>query len=147
MRETVNRLLANIDTVKEYFSSLREKDEDHRPAPGKWSKKEILGHLIDSGLNNLNRFVRGQYEDTPFIVYAQDNWVSLQYYQEQDAKDILGLWEALNRQIAHVLTHMSPENYERKCRSESEHTLAWLAQDYVAHMEHHMEQMGIAVVA
>jgi hypothetical protein len=147
MRETVERLLADIDSVKQYFSSLSEEENSHRPGPGKWSKKEILGHLIDSALNNLNRFVRGQYEDTPFIVYAQDDWVSLQHYQERDAKDILALWEALNRQIAHVLEHMSRANYERKCRSEAEHTLAWLAQDYVVHMEHHMEQMGMTVAA
>src|SRR5687768_11800892 len=112
MQDTVNRLLADIDSVKEYFSSLTEESASQRPAPGTWSKKEILGHLIDSALNNLNRFVRGQYEDTPYIVYAQDEWVRLQHHQERDMNDVLSLWEALNRQIAHVLSHMSPGNYD-----------------------------------
>ena len=147
MQQAIAQLLDDIEAVKTYFSSLYEEELSRRPAPGKWSKKEILGHLTDSALNNLNRFVRAQYEDTPHIVYAQDDWVRLQHYQEKDSKEILTLWESLNRQIAHVLSHMPLENYERPCRSENTHTLLWLAEDYVRHMEHHMRQMGMEIVS
>jgi hypothetical protein len=147
MQKAIAQLLVDIQAVREYISSLSEEELSRRPAPGKWSKKEILGHLADSALNNLNRFIRAQYEDSPHIVYAQDEWVRLQHYQERDSKDILALWESLNRQIAHVLTNMSVENYERLCRSEAAHTLQWLADDYVRHMEHHMRQMGIEIMS
>ena len=30
------------------------------PAPGRWAKKEVVGHLIDSAANNHQRFVRAQ---------------------------------------------------------------------------------------
>lgn len=143
MQDIVEKLIAHIAAVKGYSLSLPGDELSYRPAPGKWSKKEILGHLVDSALNNLNRFVRAQYEDSPYIVYAQDEWVRLQHYQEKDSKEILILWESLNDQIAHVLKHMPAENYDRLCRSEDTHTLLWLAEDYVRHMEHHMRQLGI----
>jgi hypothetical protein len=147
MQKAIAQLLEDIETVNRYFSSLSEDELSRHPAPGKWSKKEILGHLIDSGLNNLNRFIRSQYEDTPHIVYAQDDWVRLQHYQEKDSKEILALWESLNRQIAHVLTYMPKENYDKTCRTKDTHTLLWLAEDYVRHMEHHMRQMGIEILS
>jgi hypothetical protein len=52
-----------------------------KPAPDRWSKKEILGHLIDSAANNHQRFVRAQ--GTPrleFPGYEQEFWVATQAY-------------------------------------------------------------------
>ena len=49
-------------------------------APGKWSKREILGHLIDSAANNHQRFVRAQQSPRlEFPRYAQDDWVAVQH--------------------------------------------------------------------
>ncbi len=42
--------------------------------PNKWSKKEIIGHLINSATNNHQRFVRCQFETIPKIVYDQNKW-------------------------------------------------------------------------
>jgi hypothetical protein len=147
MQKAIRLLRSNIEAVKDYFSSLSEQELSARPSPGKWSKKEILGHLTDSAMNNLQRFIRGQYENTPYIVYAQDEWVKLQHYHEKDSRGLLDLWESLNLQIAHVLEYMPKKNYDRECRSESVHTLHWLAEDYVRHMEHHMRQMGMDVLS
>jgi hypothetical protein len=47
-----------------------------RPAQGKWSKQEILGHLIDSAINNLKRFTEIQFLPQPYTVisYSKMNW-------------------------------------------------------------------------
>src|SRR5229473_1548246 len=43
---------------------------------GKWSRKEILGHLIDSAANNHQRFVRLQHEEMlVYPSYRGDEWV------------------------------------------------------------------------
>ena len=50
-----------IDTVEQTAQQLRAVDAKTaavKPAPRKWSKKEILGHLLDSAVNNHHRFVR-----------------------------------------------------------------------------------------
>jgi hypothetical protein len=118
---------------------------DHKPAPNKWSKKEILGHLIDSAQNNLQRFVRGQYEDTPKITYSQDDWVNLQHYQDYDREELLQLWVSLNKHLARTLSVMDSSNYEKQCdtgKPETDvHSLKWMADDYLSHLKHHLNQI------
>lgn len=135
-------------TVEEASTRLQLLDEaslDSKPSPGKWSKKEILGHLIDSANNNLNRFIRGQYENEPHIVYDQDQWVALQNYQSMPFAEVLQLWKSSNSQVINVLKNIPPQNFERQCdtgKGEKDlHSLSWLANDYLAHMHHHLKQI------
>ena len=135
-------------TILEHASLIgnrREEELARKPAPTKWSKREILGHLVDSAQNNLQRFVRGQYEDTPAIVYNQDEWVQRQHYQRCDDHELLQLWILLNRHLCHVLEAMDPAHYEKKCNvgkgEASLQTLKFLAEDYLVHMKHHLHQI------
>jgi hypothetical protein len=86
--------------------SLRDIDPAtaaRRPAPGKWSPKEIVGHLIDSAANNHQRFVRAQEApDQHFPGYAQDHWVAAQDHQGSDWKVLIDLWQAYNFHLAHI---------------------------------------------
>ena len=109
-----------------------------KPAPGKWSKKEILGHLIDSAQNNIRRFIAAQYEDKPFIVYNQDKWVIASAYQQWDPSAIIDLWYQVNFQVCMILRNMPSEMYHRECQTQKVHTIAWLAEDYVKHLLHHL---------
>lgn len=118
---------------------------DHKPSPAQWSKKEILGHLVDSAQNNLQRFVRGQYEDTPKIIYFQDEWVKLQQYKDYDKEELIQLWVSLNLHLCRTLSVMDPANYDKPCDTGKPgtelHTLSFLADDYLKHMRHHLEQI------
>src|SRR4030095_2595683 len=55
-----NELVGVVETASQQLRLLQETEVSLKPAPGKWSKKEILGHLIDSATNNHQRFVRTQ---------------------------------------------------------------------------------------
>jgi hypothetical protein len=116
-----------------------------KPNPDKWSKKEVLGHLIDSAQNNLRRFIVGQYEDIPHIVYDQDFWVKASNYQHVPDRDVVVLWKLLNERIVSVLKEMPVENYDRLCNTGKAaptlHSLEWLAADYVKHLKHHLNQI------
>jgi hypothetical protein len=52
-------------------------EESRRPLkPGKWSAREVIGHLVDSACNNHQRFVRALFQDDlVFPGYDQDAWV------------------------------------------------------------------------
>jgi hypothetical protein len=128
------------------IQQLQEADFGLRPRLNKWSKKEILGHLIDSAQNNLRRFITVQYEmSPPHIVYDQDFWVSANDYNQVSKQDLILLWKLLNEQIARVLEKLPSSNLEKLCNTgkqrEELHPVSYLAADYLTHLRHHLEQL------
>ncbi len=120
-------------------------DWETKPSADKWSKKEILGHLIDSANNNLNRFIRCTYEQNFKLVYAQNEWVSVQHYRDAKVDDLLTLWRLLNKQISRVLSNYPDSIWQNTCDTGKGevtlHTVEYLATDYVKHMKHHLQQI------
>lgn len=114
---------------------------------GKWSKKEILGHLIDSGINNLKRFTDIQHSVLPYKVaqYNQVNLVVVNDYQNLPLEHLLTLWQSLNHQIVYVVNKLDDKklNYpvDPQYKDAELKTLSWIIVDYVAHMEHHFQQI------
>jgi DinB family protein len=125
------------------LGAIREAVYSAKPLPGKWSKKEVLGHLIDSAQNNIRRFVVAQYEDSPEIVYDQDKWVKIAGYHEYPSKDLVNLWRLLNLHICHILSNTSAEAAQRICDTHGteKQTIEWLAADYCNHLLHHLHQI------
>jgi hypothetical protein len=123
-------------------------------APGTWSRKEIIGHLIDSAANNHGRFVRAQATDhLLFDPYDADTWVRVQRYNELPWKDLVALWRDYNLHLARVMASADPLALERPRERHNLHdvafapvardrpaTLAYFMRDYVAHLEHHLDQ-------
>ncbi|WP_425593380.1 DinB family protein [Aquimarina algiphila] len=111
----------------------------------KWSKKEILGHLIDSAIHNLQRFTEVQFEPKPYIVrkYNQNDLVKVNRYQECTIENIVELWSTLNKQIIFVIKNLSAEelNYKIDIEEDDLKTLDWLIVDYVEHIQHHSKQI------
>jgi hypothetical protein len=140
----MNRLEELIVSVRGDYEQLPENELLRFPAPGKWSKKQILGHLIDSAVNNLKRFTDAQVLDQPYIVvgYRQDDLVALNHYQELPLHHLLDLWQSLNRQIVFVVRSIPAEKLSYPVQpgynQTGTQTLAWLIGDYVAHMQHHL---------
>jgi hypothetical protein len=146
MKSTIAELNKITTDYSLKISAISEQEFSAKPLPNKWSKKEVLGHLIDSAHNNLRRFVCGQYEPTPpKIVYDQDYWVKANNYQQADSKEVIAMWKLINNRIVTVLETMPASSYAKECNtgknSVSLHSLEWLAEDYVKHLEHHLNQI------
>ena len=139
MHSIATQLETIIDTYLSQLSSVNEDDFTFKPSPAKWSKKELIGHLIDSAQNNARRFIVAQYEDDPTILYNQDKWVAINNYQQWNTKDLVQLWYLLNKQIISVLKNIPGEVNQRICNTS--YTIEWLAQDYIKHLKHHMHQV------
>lgn len=68
MNTLLTRLSQLLETGNNHFLHTAPEALSQRPAPGKWSQKEILGHLIDSGINNLQRFTEIQFSPQPYPI-------------------------------------------------------------------------------
>jgi hypothetical protein len=141
MNSIADELNRIIDKHLPALQSIDESKFNLKPSPIKWSKKEILGHLIDSAQNNIRRFIVAQYEDKPKIVYNQDKWVAITGYQSYDRDNLVQLWWLLNKHVCQVLRNMKPEMAERQSQTEDLHPIQWLAEDYIKHLTHHLHQV------
>ncbi|HMH31636.1 MAG TPA: DinB family protein [Puia sp.] len=122
---------------------ILEGEFSFKPLPHKWSRKEILGHLVDSAQNNLRRFIVAQYEDSPNIVYRQEDWVAISHYQDYPTRHLIQIWKLVNLHICQVLEATSAEQAKRLCRTGGlqAHSIEWLAEDYIKHLLHHLHQI------
>jgi len=141
MNQTAAELRNIIDRHMAALQAISEDSFSHKPSPGKWSKKELIGHLVDSAQSNIRRFVIAQYEDSPTINYNQEKWVVISGYQQWESISLIRLWYLLNFQICEILNRMSPDTMKRTCMTQELHTIEWLAQDYVKHLVHHLHQV------
>ena len=146
------------ETIETASTRLLEISDERSAAPraeGKWSRKQIIGHLIDSAANNHSRFVRAQFnDDLVFPGYEQEAWVDSQQYQEKDWNELVQLWKLYNRHILHIMK-VTPEEIRMKLRAkhnlhviasdklspDEPVTLDWFMRDYVDHMRKHLGQI------
>ena len=144
MMEAANRLARILGSVPPRLCNISESDAALRSAPGRWSKKEILGHLIDSAGNNHQRFVRAQFVPSlEFPGYEQEGWVAAQAYATEPWPDLVNLWLLLNRHLVHIVEAMPEASFAHECviGGNAPVTLSFLITDYLRHLEHHLDQI------
>ena len=155
MKEVAEDLRRIVDREAQRLAAIPAQRAGSPVAPGKWSPKEIVGHLIDSASNNHGRFVRAQLtDDLTFQGYDQEAWVRTEDYAGADWTAVVSLWRAFNFHIAHVIERI-PETAATRPRArhnldeiawktipKSEPaTLGYFVRDYVAHLNHHLAQI------
>jgi hypothetical protein len=124
--------------------AITETDSEQSWAAGKWSRKQVLGHLVDSALNNVHRFVRGQLGDElRFPDYDQPLWVRAGGYQERAWGELIELWTTLNRHLVEVIRRIPAERGPTPCRigESGALTLEFIVKDYMRHLRHHLRQI------
>ena len=144
MIDAAEELRAVVSESLEKLRALTEEEVMRSRGAGKWVKKEILGHLIDSAFNNEQRFVRAQMTDRlVWPGYEQDGWVAVQKHRERPWPDLVELWEQLNRHIAYVMANVPSDRLKAQCviGDGDPVTLEWLMSDYVRHLSHHLAQV------
>ena len=145
---TVNDAALELDSVlgliPEGLLRISDADAALPRAPGKWSRKQILGHLVDSASNNHQRFVRATLAgELIFPPYEQDGWVGVQRWADVPWERIVRLWEEFNRHLLHLMRSIPAGRHETLCIVEGRDpvTLEYLMRDYVRHLKHHLDQV------
>lgn len=145
MKDLSERLLFLVNAAEPRLCTISEIESTRPILSGGWSRKQVIGHLIDSASNNHQRFVRAALQTSlDFPGYDQDGNVRVQGIQEVDWLLLVGLWVAYNRYLAHVIAQLPAPKLETLCRIGSNEpvTLAFLARDYLTHLAHHLNQIG-----
>ncbi len=144
MKKAVEEFKSIVDQASPEFDIISESDSSDKPAPDKWSKKEILGHLIDSAANNHQRFVRAQLSaELKLPGYEQELWVHTQRYQNESWGNLVQLWKSYNFHLLHLVSSIPETALRNYCfiGDNEPVTLEFLVQDYVKHLKHHVEQI------
>ena len=141
--ELAERLAAVLRESMPWLATISEEQASTPGAEGKWSAKQVIGHLTDSAVNNLARIVRMQIATGETLLgYQQDDWVRLQHYSERGWPEVLGLWFALNEHVEWVIAHISKASLANTASvAGATITLGFLVEDYIAHMQHHLRAM------
>jgi hypothetical protein len=141
---TAADLQETISQAEPLLEKFNDAEASSRPQPGKWSKKEILGHLLDSASNNHQRFVRASLQgQLAFPGYDQERLVELQRFQAMEWRFLTEFWAKYNHFLAQVVAGLPAEAAAVICSigTNQPATLEWVAQDYVAHLKHHLNQI------
>jgi hypothetical protein len=155
MSDWIEDFRRTVDAAAARLSLISETDSAVPLAPGKWSAREVIGHLIDSASHNHQRFVRAQFSDEMvFAGYDQEDWVRVQHYNEASWAELVGLWRLYNLHLERVIRHIPAET---RSKSRGRHnldqiawqtvaqsepvTLEYFMRDYVGHLQHHLNQI------
>ena len=147
MTSSMAKLESLLNEISELFMNYSEEELLAPRAPGKWSRQQILGHLVDSALNNLRRFCEIQFLPQPYMVqaYRQNELVDVNQYQDLPLEHLLQLWLSVNRQIIYVVEAMPVEKFQLQVNPQYDNnemkSLGWIIGDYVEHMDHHRRQL------
>ena len=144
-----------IEAASSRLAEIGEAQSAKPRADGKWSSKQVLGHLIDSAANNHARFVLGQMkDDLVFPGYDQEGWVRTNHYQKAPWPQLIDLWRSYNLHLHHVMSHADKAKLNTPCTLHTLQeiafktvplsepvTLEYLMKDYVVHLKHHLDQI------
>jgi hypothetical protein len=144
IQATLDRLDAVLRTAHPRLAAIGDEQATGLPTGMTWSRKQILGHLIDSASNNHQRFVRSQLAPAiTFPPYEQDGWVRTQGYEDRPWADLVLLWHSYNQHLLHVMSRVPEAKLANECvvRADEPTTLLHHMTDYVDHLEHHLGQI------
>jgi hypothetical protein len=144
VKAAIERLAGVLEEMPPRLLALSEAEAGAPAAGMRWSRKELLGHLIDSAGNNHQRFVRAQFQERmSFPRYVQDQWIAAQGYAERPWSELVELWRLYNRHLLHVMRRVPATAFGNVCvvAEDEPSTLGHHLADYVVHMQHHLGQL------
>jgi len=148
MRELSEKLMRTVQSAEANLRQVSEAESIKPILKGGWSRKQVIGHLIDSASNNHQRFVRAALQGSvDFPGYDQDGCVRVQDVQSAPWPLLVTLWVNYNLYLSHVIAHFPIPKLESPCRigDNPPVTLMFLAEDYLTHLKHHLSQIGAIV--
>lgn len=144
MLEQKDRLLEYVEKLRRRCAFLSEDELIFKKDTQHWSRKEMIGHLIDSANANIKRFNEVQFSLSPYVIhkYQQKLLVESNKYQDKNIEDLLNHLSVLNAHIGFLIERVLWNSKNAKISIEGEiYPLEYLVKDYVDHFIHHYNQI------
>ena len=134
-----DEFVAQRARLLEFLSSLSEQQAAFRYAPGKWSVKEMVGHLADAERIMSYRLLRiGRGDDTPLPGFEEDDYVRNAGSDSRSLADLRHEWSAVRDATIALVNGMPADAWERRGTANgapvSARAIAYLI---LGHLEHH----------
>jgi hypothetical protein len=143
--QLAQRFSAELDAIHAALVAIPQEAADIPWRDGGWTRKQIVGHLLDSAANNRQRFVRAA-ADGSFAGpnYAQDAWVAAHGYAGQPWATLLDWWRVEHEILAAVVSAIPEERLDASCivGKNAPVSLRFLSEDYLDHQREHLRQIA-----
>ena len=115
----------------------------HRYAPGKWSVREVVGHLTDTErVFSFRATAFSRADPSPLPSFDQAAWNPYGNYESRALDDLLSEWTDARRATVSLLRSMPEEALQRRgIASEFEFTVLALICIPPGHLEYHIAQL------
>ena len=139
--DIVGILSQQLEDTLALIKSIPDARHDWRYAEGKWSVKELIGHVIDCErifAYRALRFARG--DSTPLSGFEQDDYVRGAEFGKRTLSDLAEEYGHVRRSTISLLGNLDDEAWTRRgSANESEVTVLALAFIIAGHERHHVE--------
>lgn len=142
--DAARQLEVQRDEVVELFSIVADANADFRYAPGKWSIREVLGHLADTERILAYRLLRiGRGDATPLPGFDENTYVPAADFERRPITDVLDEWVAVRNATLALVRGMPSDAWTRRgVANNTPVTARALVYVIVGHVEHHREGLA-----
>jgi uncharacterized damage-inducible protein DinB len=139
--DILETLSSQLENTLSTLRALSEEQAASRYAPGKWSIKEVVGHMIDGERIFTHRALRfARNDSTPLPGFEQDDYVGAGNFDRRSINDLIEEFEQVRRATLCLLRSLDEEAWLRRgIASEAEVSVRALAYITAGHETHHMQ--------
>jgi hypothetical protein len=135
-----DELASQRDRLRTLLAPVSDAQALHRYAPGKWSVKDMIGHLADAERIFAYRMLRiGRGDPAPMPGFEENDYVRAAGSDARALADLLSDWAAARDSTIAIVKGMPEEAWERRGTA-NDATLSARATVYIilGHVEHHL---------
>jgi DinB superfamily len=129
------------ETTLKFLRAIPAEAGDRRYAPGKWSIKEVVGHMTDTErVFGLRALFFARLDAAALPGFEQDDWVNAANFAAQPLAELIDEFEHVRRGNLYFFQHLAPEAWMRRgIASGYEFTVRALAYAMLGHERYHLE--------
>jgi uncharacterized damage-inducible protein DinB len=130
--------------VEKALSGLSPKELDYRPAPEKWSIREIVAHLLDTEIAVYTRYRSILADNIPVLVNQNEaKWATALSHYKSDVRENLELFKTMRKLNYDLIVSLSDNDLDKIGLHSTQgfRSIRQIVEKYIVHVANHVGQM------